>query len=76
MSSRESLLLFVNRRNQAVKLYRVEPLGERKSYGLISAGERRRQHSFAGHTSLIVAPQKLPLGHFIADDEPGNEVVE
>ena len=75
-SPRETSLLFVNRRKEAVKLYWVDPQGERKSYGLVPAGGRHRQHTFAGHTWLIVDPQDKSLGHVIADDEPGKAVVE
>ena len=45
----ETSLTFVNRTSGDVKLFWLDANGGRQSYGQLSAGTEREQHTFAGH---------------------------
>jgi hypothetical protein len=75
-SNRESSILFLNRRPHAASLFWLDGNGERRPYGIISPGERRRQSTYAGHVWLVTGPGGQPFGSVVADDEPGKAVIE
>jgi dipeptidyl-peptidase 4 len=45
----ETELTFVNRTAGEVEIFWLDTSGQRRSYGKIAAGERKAQHTFAGH---------------------------
>jgi dipeptidyl aminopeptidase/acylaminoacyl peptidase len=52
-SGPDTTVTFVNRTSGTVELFWLSTEGERVSYGKIPAGERRSQHTFAGHVWLV-----------------------
>jgi len=67
----ETSLLFINRTSGEVNLYWLDSGGKRQSYGKLAPGERREQHTFAGHVWLVTDVQGKPLVVFEADETGG-----
>ncbi len=61
-------ITFVNRTAQAVELFWLSTEGERRSYGKLAAGERREQHTFAGHVWLVVDSKGQVLAAFAGEE--------
>lgn len=64
-----------NRTPGVVKLLWHASADERVPYGEIAPGESRRQHTYAGHTWLLVDTQGQPLAAFRAQASPGRFVL-
>jgi len=64
----ETELTFVNRTAGEVELFWLSTDGQRQSYGKLPAGDRKAQHSFAGHVWEIVAADGKSLGVVEAED--------
>ncbi|MBI3416192.1 MAG: DPP IV N-terminal domain-containing protein [Verrucomicrobia bacterium] len=71
----ETTLTFVNRTDAEVELFWLDAEGRRQSYGKLGAGERRSQHTFAGHVWIVVGDAKT-LGTFIAEAEAATVEVD
>jgi dipeptidyl aminopeptidase/acylaminoacyl peptidase len=67
----ETQLNFLNRTAGAVELFWLSTDGERRSYGKIPAGERREQHTFAGHVWLAVDKDGKTVSAFEASEAGG-----
>ncbi len=67
----ETSLTFVNQSGNEVELFWLSTEGERRSYGKLRPGERRTQHTFAGHVWMALDPQGKPLLVYEAQDEGG-----
>ena len=61
----ETEVLFINTRDEPVELVWLDRSGQERSYGALDAGQRRRQHTFAGHLWLVRSGE-LHLGVYRA----------
>ncbi len=67
----ETFLTFANRTEVEVEVVWLDAEGQRRGYGRIPPGGRRRQHTFAGHAWLVVdAASGVVLAGCEATDEP------
>jgi dipeptidyl-peptidase 4 len=66
----ETSILFFNRTEQVVELFWLDGEGNPRSYGKLSPGERRAQHTFAGHVWLVQDRQGRDMKVFEAEEEP------
>ncbi len=66
----ETEVTFVNDTKGPLELFWLDGQGERRSYGEIAAGQRRAQHTFAGHVWLLVDAKGRPMGVFQALVKP------
>ena len=69
-------ILFVNRSGQEAELFWREGPQQRRSYGRLAAGERRWQHTFAGHAWTVTGAGGAELGRFVGAEQPGVAVIE
>ena len=60
----ETAVTFVNRTNEEVEIFWLNTDGQRQSYGKLPAGERKEQHTYAGHVWEAVSSSGRTLGHF------------
>ena len=67
----ETEITFVNQLPTAVDLFWVDPDGKRVAYGNLAPGERKTQHTFAGHVWLVTGRTGFVLGVFQAEAKPG-----
>jgi dipeptidyl-peptidase-4 len=72
----ETQLILVNRFGQDVEVFWIDSDGKRMPYGLMRDGERREQHTFAGHMWLVQSTRGTLLGVFEAEAKPGLAVIE
>jgi dipeptidyl-peptidase 4 len=67
----ETAVTFINRTGGEVELIWLDTEGARRSYGRLDRGERRRQHTYAGHAWLVVEiPSGRVLDGLTAEEEP------
>lgn len=71
----DTMIILVNQRPEPVRVYWVNPEGEPVEYGRLEPGERREQHTFAGHVWLITSLSGRHLGVFTAADKTSQAVV-
>jgi dipeptidyl aminopeptidase/acylaminoacyl peptidase len=65
----ETTLIFDNRTMGGVELFWLDTDGRKKSYGRLGAGERRAQHTFAGHVWTVETREDgRELGRFTATE--------
>jgi dipeptidyl aminopeptidase/acylaminoacyl peptidase len=65
----ETTLIFENRTMAAVELSWLDPEGNKQSYGRVGAGERKPQHTFAGHVWVVETRDgERELGRFTASE--------
>ena len=67
----ETEITFVNQLPAPVDLFWVDPDGKRVAYGSLAPGERKTQHTFAGHVWLVTGRTGFVLGVFEAEAKPG-----
>ncbi|MBW3623475.1 MAG: prolyl oligopeptidase family serine peptidase [Armatimonadetes bacterium] len=72
----ETYLTFSNRTGEEVTLFWMDTEGQRRSYGTLSAGQTKRQHTFTGHVWLIADRGGRPLAAFAAADFPALAVID
>ncbi|MGA2175999.1 MAG: DPP IV N-terminal domain-containing protein [Verrucomicrobiota bacterium] len=72
----ETELTLVNRLGVDVNLFWIDPDGKRLPYGAIRAGERRQQHTYAGHVWLVTSPRGDVLAVFEATAKPALAVID
>ncbi|MBI2924772.1 MAG: hypothetical protein HYY24_03600 [Verrucomicrobia bacterium] len=75
-STRDTSILFLNRRATEVSLHWLDFKGERRFYAKVGAGQTHAQQTFSGHRWLITDEAGQPLGVIVADDEPSKAVIE
>jgi hypothetical protein len=75
-STRDSSILFLNRRAKEVSLYWLDFRGQRQFYAEVPAGEAHAQQTYSGHVWLMTDEADQPLSVVVADDEPGKAVIE
>jgi len=62
----ETGIVFVNAMESDVELFWLDPDGARRSYGRLAPGQRRAQHTFAGHVWLAADEAGEGLAVFVA----------
>ncbi len=72
----ETSIRFVNRTDGEVELHWMDLGGRRRSYGVLSPGDRRRQHTYAGHVWVVTDAAGETLAVFAAAEEPGDAVID
>ena len=71
----ETAMTFINGTAGEVKLFWLDPDGARQSYGTLGAGERRDQHTYAGHVWLVTDTEGRKLGVFEAEEAGGEALI-
>lgn len=66
-SQEETSITFVNRTDQEVKIYWVDPGWQRHQYAVLRPRQPHRQHTFTGHVWLVTDPNDTALAVFTAD---------
>jgi len=72
----DTVIILMNHRAQPVRVFWINTEGEQVEYGALEPGERREQHTFAGHVWLITSRSGRHLGVFTATDKTSQAVVE
>ena len=67
---RESAVIFANLTGEALELFWLDTNGRRNPYGRLEPGQNRWQHTFAGHTWILVRKEGKPLRPFTAGRLP------
>lgn len=68
-------VVFINESKARVELKWMDQNGVPKSFGLIEAGQRKRQQTRPGAVWLITGPDGQPLGHFRVEDRAAKAVI-
>lgn len=77
LDGKESTMLhFFNTRRSAVKLWWIDPKGQRKPYGGIAPSGDSMQQTYAGHAWLVTDDIGNPVGHCVALPKSGKVVIE
>ncbi len=71
----ETSLHFINRTTNDVKLYWIDPAGERQNYGVIAAGGEREQNTYAGHVWLVTTGAGDRVAVFEANQSGGDAII-
>lgn len=66
----ESAITFVNEWSEAVEIFWVTREGGERSYGELPAGDRRQQHTFAGHVWRVADKRGGTRAWFVAENSP------
>ncbi len=69
-------ITFVNRLDHEIALWWIDGSGGRHDYGRLGPGERKRQHTFAGHRWLVTDPAGAVVAVFVAPDEEDLAVID
>jgi dipeptidyl aminopeptidase/acylaminoacyl peptidase len=75
-SGTETHVVFLNRLEQVVTVWWVDGSGGRHKYADLSAGQRHRQHTFAGHIWLVLDSAGTILAVFEATDQEALAVID
>jgi len=68
-------LHFINRTTNDVKLFWMDPAGDRQFYGIIPAGGEREQNTYAGHVWLVTTGAGDQVAVFEAPDNGGDAII-
>ena len=66
---------FINRTTNDVKLFWIDPAGDRQNYGVIPGGGEHLQNTYAGHVWLVTSGAGDQLAVFEAGDNGGDAVI-
>jgi len=66
----ETEITFINKTKSKVELIWLSRDGERRGYGKLKPGARRRQHTFSGHVWLVEDESGKEMVLFVGQDEP------
>jgi dipeptidyl-peptidase 4 len=72
----ETKLVFINKSPVEALCFWIATDGARKQYGTIKPGEKREQHTYAGHVWSVETPAGETLGIFEASEGEGEAVIE
>ncbi len=72
----ETSLTFVNRTQGPAEIFWISTDGTKQSYGNITPGTTRSQHTFGGHRWEVVNDRNESLGIIVADDSPKEIVID
>ncbi len=67
----DTTILFQNRTADTVELFWLAGDGSRKSYGTVAPGGDYLQHTYEGHSWLVVGADGKPLALFVGESRPG-----
>ena len=67
----DTTILFRNGSQATVRLFWVSDPGHRTQYGTLKPGDERLQHTYTGHTWLVVADDGTEWMVYVADRKPG-----
>ncbi|MDR3456155.1 MAG: DPP IV N-terminal domain-containing protein [Verrucomicrobiae bacterium] len=71
----ETSLHFINRTTNEVKLFWMDPAGDRQFYAMIPAGGEREQNTYAGHVWLLTTGAGDQVAVFEAPDGGGDAII-
>ena len=71
----ETEITFVNQLPAPVDVFWIDPDGKRVPYGNLAPGQRRTQHTFAGHVWVVTGRAGIVLAVFEAEAKPGLAVI-
>lgn len=72
----ETSITFINNTAENVRMFWIDPEGNRKPYNRLAPGESASQHTFARHVWVAVGPDGKDLGVFEAQSRPSIAVIE
>ncbi|MEA3207425.1 MAG: hypothetical protein QOE70_482 [Chthoniobacter sp.] len=72
----ETRIVFINRTDAEAQVFWIDGDGGKKGYGSLKAGERREQHTFAGHVWSAQDAMGRTLGVWEAKPDRGEAVIE
>ena len=72
----ETAVQFVNQTEETLNLFWIDTEGRRRPYGVIEAGGKRDQHTYAGHIWLVINKEGRARGLFAAVDEAATAVID
>jgi dipeptidyl-peptidase-4 len=73
-SGSDTSLTFINRTQGEVEIFWLND-GQRQSYGKISPGAQREQHTFAGHAWVVVDAAGKTLGNFEGQESASDAII-
>jgi len=71
----ETSLDFINRTTNDVKLFWMDPAGDRQFYGVVPAGGEREQNTYAGHVWLVTTGAGDQVAVFEATENGGDAII-
>jgi hypothetical protein len=75
-AAQPTTILFDNRTSTDLSLFRIDPKGERKSYGVVRAGQKQFRPTFTTHAWVVVKPDGTVLGISVAGSKPGKVILD
>ncbi|MBN2138580.1 MAG: DPP IV N-terminal domain-containing protein, partial [Sedimentisphaerales bacterium] len=72
----ETSITFVNRRDNDIDIYWVNPERQRQHYANLKPGDEHRQHTYTGHVWLVLDDQDRTLGVYEATEEEDLVVID
>jgi dipeptidyl-peptidase-4 len=72
----ETEITFENRTSGEVEVFWLDTSGNRQSYGKLSAGANKNQHTFAGHAWEVVSSEGRTLGSYVAGEAGTRAVID
>jgi dipeptidyl-peptidase-4 len=72
----ETEIKFVNRLNEEVDVFWIDPDGKRVAYGRLRAGESRSNHTYAGHVWLTTSRDGSIIAVFQAGEAAGLAIID
>ncbi|MCF7974260.1 MAG: prolyl oligopeptidase family serine peptidase [Phycisphaerae bacterium] len=72
----ETSITFVNQLTTPVKLFWIDPQGERQPYGIVEAGQQKNQHTFTNHRWLVTDENDAVLAVFTAVEDGGRAMID
>ena len=70
-----TVVTFINRTDEQVKLIWLSTGGGRVSYGALDSGQQCRQNTYAGHLWLIADANEVPICFYRATDKKAKAVI-
>jgi dipeptidyl aminopeptidase/acylaminoacyl peptidase len=75
-SSNETSITFINRTKDAVDVYWIDYVGEKRHYAKIEVNGQHEQHTYTGHVWLVTDNAGKTLAVFVATEDAGDAVIE
>jgi dipeptidyl aminopeptidase/acylaminoacyl peptidase len=72
----ETEIKFLNRLDEEVDIFWIDPDGKRVAYGSLRAGESRENHTYAGHVWLVTSRGGNVLAVFQAEETAGLAIID
>ena len=75
-SAVDTEVAFENRLDESVNIFWIDSDGRRIAYGSLRAGEKRTQHTFAGHVWLVTSAGNKTVAVFAAEETPAVAIID